>query len=354
MPGGGAVARCQRPARYPTEAPLESSFRHADLAVAQWVADHARRAGLGSDTLPAAPGLYVPLGDERRTVGVLAVLPENPRRVLLPEQSHLLETFAGQIALALERARLAEVAEQSTRRAPSARALRNTLLASISHDLRTPLAVMAGAGSALAAARRHARRERTRWRWRARSRPRRGKCPNWSPMCSTWCASSRARWHCGATGRPLDDLVGSRAGELQRAAGAASGGAARCPRICRRCGWTRRSSCRCSPTCSTTSPSTPRRQPTSACRARRRMPDARVRARAGGRRRPGTARRRSGAAVRQVPARRGGGHGGGRGARACDLPGDRPRSRRGDRGPAPRRAAARASTFTLPTVEAAP
>jgi two-component system, OmpR family, sensor histidine kinase KdpD len=134
---------------YPGEPALESSFRRADLAVAQWVADHARRAGLGSDTLPAAPGLYVPLGDERRTVGVLAVLPENPRRVLLPEQSHLLETFAGQIALAIERARLAEVAEQSTV-AAERETLRSTLLASISHDLRTPLAVMAGAGSTLA------------------------------------------------------------------------------------------------------------------------------------------------------------------------------------------------------------
>lgn len=135
--------------RYPSDPPLESSFRHADLAVAQWVADHGRRAGLGSDTLPAARGLYVPLGEERRAVGVLALLPTNVRRVLLPEQSHLLETFAGQIALALERARLAEIAEQSSV-AAERETLRNTLLASISHDLRTPLAVMAGAGSTLA------------------------------------------------------------------------------------------------------------------------------------------------------------------------------------------------------------
>ncbi|HYM26981.1 MAG TPA: sensor histidine kinase KdpD [Steroidobacteraceae bacterium] len=135
--------------RYPAEAPLDSSFRGADLAVAQWVADHGRRAGLGSDTLPAARGLYVPLGEEGRAEGVLALLPGNARRVLLPEQSHLLSTFAGQIALALERARLAELAEQSSL-AAERETLRNTLLASISHDLRTPLAVMAGAGSTLA------------------------------------------------------------------------------------------------------------------------------------------------------------------------------------------------------------
>jgi two-component system sensor histidine kinase KdpD len=69
--------------------------------------------------------------------------------VLLPEQHHLLETFAGQIGLALERARLAESAEESNL-ARERESLRNTLLASISHDLRTPLAVIAGAGGALA------------------------------------------------------------------------------------------------------------------------------------------------------------------------------------------------------------
>jgi two-component system sensor histidine kinase KdpD len=135
--------------QYPRGEAPENAFRHADLAVAQWVADHGRRAGLGSDTLPAAPALYVPLGDERRAVGVLAVLPNNARRVLLPEQSHLLDTFAGQIGLALERARLAEIAEASSL-AVERESLRNTLLASISHDLRTPLAVMAGAASTLA------------------------------------------------------------------------------------------------------------------------------------------------------------------------------------------------------------
>lgn len=135
--------------RRPRDPPLEQSYRRADLAVAQWVADHGQRAGLGTDTLAASPGLYVPLGDHARAPGVLAVLPTNPRRVLLPEQRHLLETFAGQIGLALERARLAEEAE-TARVAAEGESLRNTLLASISHDLRTPLAVIAGAGSTLA------------------------------------------------------------------------------------------------------------------------------------------------------------------------------------------------------------
>jgi len=134
--------------RYPLEQPIEGSFAHADLSIAQWVVDHGRRAGLGSDTLPAASALYVPLSDDRQRLGVLAVLPVNRRRILLPEQRHLLETFAGQLGLAMERAQLAEIAE-SARVAAETESLRNTLLASISHDLRTPLAIMAGASSTL-------------------------------------------------------------------------------------------------------------------------------------------------------------------------------------------------------------
>jgi two-component system sensor histidine kinase KdpD len=134
---------------YPSEEPLEVSLRGADLAIAQWVLDHGRRGGLGTDTLAGAPALYVPLGESRPALGVLAVLPSNRRRVLLPEQRHLLETFAAQIALALERAHLAETAE-AVRVSAESESLRNTLLASISHDLRTPLAVMAAGGSTLA------------------------------------------------------------------------------------------------------------------------------------------------------------------------------------------------------------
>jgi two-component system sensor histidine kinase KdpD len=46
-------------------------------------------------------------------LGVLAVLPQQRRRLLLPEQRHLMETFAGQIALAVERARAQEAVESA-------------------------------------------------------------------------------------------------------------------------------------------------------------------------------------------------------------------------------------------------
>ncbi len=63
---------------FPGDAPAETALRGADLRWAQWVADHGRQAGLGTDTLPAAAALYVPLGDAQRHLGVLAVLPGEP------------------------------------------------------------------------------------------------------------------------------------------------------------------------------------------------------------------------------------------------------------------------------------
>lgn len=142
------VPDASRRLRHPKSAPIVGSLPGADLSVAQWVYDNAAPAGLGTDTLPAATAQYLPLKGSQHTLGVLAVEPTQRRRLLLPEQRHLLETFAAQIALALERAGLQEEAEQSRVTAETER-LRNTLLASISHDLRTPLAVIAGASSAL-------------------------------------------------------------------------------------------------------------------------------------------------------------------------------------------------------------
>jgi two-component system sensor histidine kinase KdpD len=138
--------------RMPSGPPEVASLRDVDLSVAQWVQSHRHAAGLGTDTLPGAAARYLPLlGAEegRDPLGVLAVLPANPRRVLLPEQAHLLETFAAQLAVALERAALSEQA-QSARVQAETESVRNSLLAAISHDLRTPLAVIRGAASGLA------------------------------------------------------------------------------------------------------------------------------------------------------------------------------------------------------------
>ncbi|MFZ8283963.1 hypothetical protein ACO1KS_14310, partial [Staphylococcus aureus] len=67
------------------------------------------------------------------------------------EQRHFLDALAGQVGQALERVRLAQVAAESHAAAERA-VLRNTLLASISHDLRGPLSAIAGAGSLVAQA----------------------------------------------------------------------------------------------------------------------------------------------------------------------------------------------------------
>lgn len=136
----------------PHASPEPASLRGADVPVAQWVQEHAQPAGLGTNTLPGAAARYLPLvGSDaaRRSLGVLAVLPANSRRILLPEQAHLLDTFAGQLALALERARLADQAQAATVAAET-ESVRNSLLAAISHDMRTPLAVISGAASSLA------------------------------------------------------------------------------------------------------------------------------------------------------------------------------------------------------------
>jgi two-component system sensor histidine kinase KdpD len=120
----------------------------SETAVGQWVFEHGQVAGQGTDTLPGAAALYLPLPGSRGTVGVLGLQPADPRAMQGPEVLHQIEAFTSQTALALERARLTEEAEQAQVRAETER-LRNSLLSSVSHDLRTPLASITGAASTL-------------------------------------------------------------------------------------------------------------------------------------------------------------------------------------------------------------
>ena len=133
---------------YPKGDGTAQSCHGSDLSVAQWVYDHEHMAGQGTDTLPGGDVVYLPLKASSGMIGVLALLPLNPARLALPEQQRLLETFTSQIALALERVKLAAEAH-SVQVKMETEQLRNTLLSAISHDLRTPLAAIVGASSSL-------------------------------------------------------------------------------------------------------------------------------------------------------------------------------------------------------------
>lgn len=118
-------------------------------SVARWAFNHKQNAGLGTDTLPSAQALYVPLAGSSGVVGVIGAIPRDEEvESFGSDQIDLLETFASISASALERASSAELVEQTLVEAESEK-LRNILLSSVSHDLRTPLAAITGAASTL-------------------------------------------------------------------------------------------------------------------------------------------------------------------------------------------------------------
>lgn len=119
-----------------------------DAGVAQWAFDHASPAGHGTHTLPGSPLFYLPLRAPMRTRGVLAIAPDGGRWLPLPEQRQQLDTYAALAAIALERVHYIEVAQAALLSMESER-LRNSLLAALSHDLRTPLTSLVGLSESL-------------------------------------------------------------------------------------------------------------------------------------------------------------------------------------------------------------
>lgn len=113
-----------------------------ERAVAEWSARHRRSAGRFTDTLPASAGFYLPLVREEKSVGVLGVVVPEGKSLSLAQRD-LLEAFARQLALSVEREHLREAGEREKLLAESEK-LHRVLLDSVSHELRTPLAVITG------------------------------------------------------------------------------------------------------------------------------------------------------------------------------------------------------------------
>lgn len=121
-----------------------------EKSIAQWVYSLGQAAGFGTDTLSYFDALYLPLITTQGTIGVLRIRPLFPGKILTPDQQHLLEAFANQIALALEADKIQEVAQKLELK-HERRRVRSTLLQSISHDIRSPLiAIMSNASTLLA------------------------------------------------------------------------------------------------------------------------------------------------------------------------------------------------------------
>ena len=119
-----------------------------EQSIAEWVYELGQIAGLGTQTLSSSDALYVPLLGSQGTVGVLRVRPNDSRRFFAPEKMRFLEACANQIALALEVDRLQEQAKKSEFQAQTVE-VRNALLQSVSHDLRTPIISIMGSASML-------------------------------------------------------------------------------------------------------------------------------------------------------------------------------------------------------------
>ncbi len=128
--------------------PPEDRLQSRDWGAAEWAWEHRKPAGWGSDTLPAAAWLFLPLETPRDPIGLVGVSFGEEGRLLTPDQRRLLETLVQQVALAVERTHLATDIEEARVHAETER-LRAALLSSVSHDLRTPLVSIIGAATSL-------------------------------------------------------------------------------------------------------------------------------------------------------------------------------------------------------------
>jgi two-component system sensor histidine kinase KdpD len=121
----------------------------ADEPVPLWVLQHGQPAGKFTGNLPHAGAFYVPLATSNGLMGVVGLRFHQPSPPT-PDRRNLLDAFCQQIALALDHYRLNEISEKSRLVSESER-LSKTLLDSMSHEMRTPLAAIQSATGNLAA-----------------------------------------------------------------------------------------------------------------------------------------------------------------------------------------------------------
>ncbi|WP_342626006.1 ATP-binding protein [Azotobacter sp. NL3] len=125
------------------EAGVAGDLGKSERAAAEWVWQHELPAGLGTDTLPDGRWWWWPLSGERGPLALLGIAPRDGRP-LPASRRHRLVALCQPLAQALARAQLAEELQAARLRGETEQ-LRSALLASVSHDLRTPLTVMHGA-----------------------------------------------------------------------------------------------------------------------------------------------------------------------------------------------------------------
>jgi two-component system sensor histidine kinase KdpD len=128
--------------------PPEDTLDDADIAAAKWAWQNDRPAGRGSDTLPGAKRLFMPMRTGRGPIGVVGLDSDKAGPLFTPDQRRLLDALIDQSALAIERVHLVEDMDRVKLSAETDR-LRSALLTSISHDLKTPLAAILGSAGAL-------------------------------------------------------------------------------------------------------------------------------------------------------------------------------------------------------------
>ena len=128
--------------------PPEDALDAAPMTAARWAFSHGEPAGADTGTLPIVPWYFVPLRIGDKTLGVIGVAKPEGMAPLDSEARTLLDALSEQAAAALERASLARDMV-SAKTATETERVRNTLLASISHDFRTPLSSILGSATSL-------------------------------------------------------------------------------------------------------------------------------------------------------------------------------------------------------------